>query len=378
MQIVEAKSPRDLSRFIRIPRELYSGIAGYQPPVDLERKLLLHPKWAPFATHGEVALFIAEDGNGRPLGRISAQFDRLTPPERAGTGHFGCLDAVDDPRVVAALIATARRWHAERGRHRIEGPFTYSINEEAGVQIEGQQHGDMVLMPWHPPYLGALVEQAGLAPVKDLLAYSISSTVAQRWTGARVARLSQQSRVTVRHLNLWKLGAEAAIMTELFNASWKDNWGFIPLATAELATLLQIARPVMKASYGIILEMDGKPVAFAFALPNAYELIRGFGGRLLPFNWARLIWRLMTHTYRTGRVTLLGVHADLRDTLLGASLPIVAIANLISANPVDGEIEMGWILDDNVRMSRIIENAGGRISKRYRLYGDAPAEGIAE
>lgn len=352
-------------------------MAGYQPPVDIERKLLLHPKWAPFFSHGEAALFIAQDGNGRALGRISAQFDRLTPPERAATGHFGCLDAIDDPEVVAALIAAARRWHVERGRPRLQGPFTYSINEEAGIQVEGQQHGDMVLMPWHPPYLGALVERAGLAPVKDLFAYSVSSEVARRWTGARVARLSQQSRVSVRHLRLGSPGAEAAIMTELFNASWKDNWGFIPLATEELATLLTIARPVMKPSYGIILEMEGKPVAFALALPNAYELIRGFGGRLLPFNWLRLLWRLMTHRYRTGRVTLLGVRAELRDTLLGSSLPIVAIANLISANPVDGEIEMGWILDDNVRMSRMIESAGGTVSKRYRVYGDAPAGGTS-
>ncbi len=376
MQIVEVKSRRDFRRFIRLPRELYSGMPGFQPPLDFERKLLLDPKWAPFFGHGEAAFFIAEDADGRALGRISAQFDRLTPAARAGTGHFGCLDAVDDPTVVAALIAAARRWHAQRGRGRIEGPFTYSINEEAGTQITGQERGDMVLMPWHPPYLGGHVEASGLLPLKDLLAYAVSAEAASKWTGTRVTRLSQQSRVTVRRLNLWKLGAEAKLMTELYNASWKDNWGFIPLASEELATLLQIARPVLKASYAIILEMDGKPVAFAFALPNAYELARGFEGRLLPFNWVRLVWRLATHRFRTGRVTLLGVRAELRDTLLGASLPVIAIANLIAANPFRGEVEMSWILDDNVRMSRMIESAGGTISKRYRVYGDAPSGGM--
>lgn len=349
-------------------------MSGFQPPLDFERRQLLDPKAAPFFTHGEAAFFMALDGGGRPIGRISAQFDRLSPADRAGTGHFGCLDAVDDPAVVAALLAAARAWHGERGRHRLEGPFTFSINEEVGAQVEGQALGDMVLMPWHPPYLGGLIEAAGLVPLKDLLAYSVAAEVGAQWTGTRVARLAKQSRVAVRPMNLKNLDGEAAIMTELFNASWKDNWGFIPIAEAELAALLKTVWPILKPGHGIFLEMEGKPVAFAFAMPNVYELVRGFGGRLLPFNWARLLWRIFTHTFASGRVMMLGVRAELRDTLLGASLPIVAIANLIAANPIRADVEMSWILDDNVRVRRIIESAGGVISKRYRVYADPAGE----
>ncbi|WP_146144700.1 hypothetical protein [Phreatobacter cathodiphilus] len=370
MQIAEARSRRDFRRFVRIPRQLYSGLPGFQPPLDLERTLLLDRRVAPFFTHGEAAFFIASDEQGRPLGRISAQFDRLTPEGRTGIGHFGCLDAVDDPAVVAGLVAAARAWHAARGRHRIEGPFTYSINEEVGVQVEGQDRGDMVLMPWHPPYLGAHVEAAGLVPVKDLLAYSVPIEQGARWRGVRFAELPAGSRITARKLRLGNLAAEAAIMTELFNASWRDNWGFIPLATAELTTLLRVIRPILRCDHAVFLEHEGRPAAFAFIMPNGYELFRGFEGRLLPFNWARLAWRILTHRFASKRVTLLGVRTDLRDTILGARLPIVAIARLIAANPQPAEIEMSWILDDNVRMRRIIEGAGGTISKRYRVYAD--------
>lgn len=352
-------------------------MAGFHPPLDFERMQLLDPKVAPFFTHGEAAHFIAEDAEGRPLGRISAQFDRLTPEGRRGTGHFGCLDAVDDPAVVAALIDAARRWHHARGRHRLEGPFTYSINEEAGLQVEGHEKGDMVLMGWHPAYLGAHVEAAGLVPVKDLLAYTITADVGAQWTGTRVSRLAKQSRVTIRYLNMKDLAGEAAVMTELFNASWKDNWGFIPLASEEVAALLNVIWPILKPTYAVFLELEGKPAAFAFAMPNGYELFRGFGGRLLPFNWLRLLWRVFTHRFASGRVTLLGVRADLRDTLLGASLPIVAMATLIAENPVKADIEMSWILEDNQRMRRIIEGAGGTVYKRYRVYADPEPAGEA-
>ncbi|MDP2801984.1 MAG: hypothetical protein Q8O26_08890 [Phreatobacter sp.] len=348
---------------------------GFQPPLDLERFLLLDPRVAPFFTHGEAAFFIASDAAGRPLGRISAQFDRLTPADRIGTGHFGCLDAVDDPAVVAALVAAARRWHAERGRHRLEGPFTYSINEEAGTQIAGQDRGDMVLMPWHPPYLGAHVEASGLVPVKDLLAYSVPLVEGAHRRGARFAQLPEGSRVKVRQLDLGNLAGEAAIMTDLYNASWRDNWGFIPLAAAEFTTLLRVIRPILRPAHAVILEHDGRPAAFAFIMPNGYELFRGFRGRLLPFNWARLVWRVLTHRFASKRVTLLGVRTDLRDTILGALLPIVAIARLVAANPEPAEIEMSWILDDNLRMRRIIEALGGTISKRYRIYADPEPTG---
>lgn len=379
VRIVEVATRKDLKRFVQVPRHLYSGLAGFEPSLDFERMQLLDPKRAPFFGHGEAAFWLALDAAGRPLGRISAQYDRLTPPERAHIGHFGCLEAVDEGAVVAALIATARDWHARRGRRILQGPYTFSINEEAGLQVEGQEHGAMILMPWHPPYLGAHVEAAGLVPVKDLLAYVIDLDHAAKWRGMTVAKASGQGQMTTRMLDLTALDREAELMTELFNASWNDNWGFVPLAAPELATLLKVSRPILRANHATFIEVDGKVSAFAFGLPNAYELFRGLNGRLLPFNWARAAYRLLTHRFDSYRFTLLGVRSDLRDTTFGARLPMAAIAQLFSQNRNPGSLEMSWILDDNTRMRRIIERIGGKVYKRYRLYGDAgPASGGVE
>lgn len=371
MRIDEVTTRGDLKRFVRIPRELYSGLPGFEPPLDFERMQLIDPKRAPFFGHGEAAFWIASDDSGRPLGRISAQFDRLTPPDQRHVGHFGCLEAVDDAAVVAALLATARDWHARRGRPLLQGPYTFSINEEAGLQVEGQERGAMILMPWHPAYLGAHVEAAGLVQVKDLLAYVIDLDQAAKWRGLKTGKPSDQSQMTTRMLDLSNLDGEAEIMTELFNASWNDNWGFIPLAAPELATLLKVARPILKPNHATFLQIDGRVSAFAFGLPNAYELFRGFEGRLLPFNWARAAWRVLTHRFASYRFTLLGVRSDLRDTPFGARLPVAAIAQLFAQNRYPGELEMSWILDDNTRMRRIIERVGGTVYKRYRIYGDA-------
>jgi len=33
------------------------------------------------------------------------------------------------------------------------------------------------------------------------------------------------------------------------------------------------------------------------------------------------------------------------------------------------DVEMSWVLEDNHAMCNIIEKVGGRVTKRYRMYG---------
>src|SRR3546814_15591624 len=47
-----------------------------------------------------------------------------------------------------------------------------------------------------------------------------------------------------------------------------------------------------------------EPVAFMITLPDLNELTRDFDGRLFPFNWAKLLWRLRSTKVKTMRVPL--------------------------------------------------------------------------
>ena len=60
----------------------------------------------PYFRHAEAGFWLALRG-GRPVGRISAQQDRLAPrgADGAPAGHFGLLAAEDDPAIYAALLA---------------------------------------------------------------------------------------------------------------------------------------------------------------------------------------------------------------------------------------------------------------------------------
>ena len=118
-----------------------------------------------------------------------------------------------------------------------------------------------------------------------------------------------------------------------------------------------------------IVELNGEPVGFGIALPNLNELIADFGGRLLPFNWLKLLWRLRRGA-RTARVPLMGIRRSVSGSLVGGLAPFLIIDALRNGLRNKGvqQVELSWILEDNRSMRHVIESLGARAYKTYRVY----------
>jgi hypothetical protein len=111
-------------------------------------------------------------------------------------------------------------------------------------------------------------------------------------------------------------------------------------------------------------------VAFGVCLPNLNEAIRDLSGRLLPFGWARLLWRLKVAGVSTARVPLMGVRRQLGAGLLGRVLPLFLVEAMRREAQALGirRIEMSWVLEDNRPMRHMAESFGARVYKTYRVY----------
>ncbi|MGI4946006.1 MAG: hypothetical protein ACRYHQ_36515, partial [Janthinobacterium lividum] len=161
LAIVPVETKRQMRVFLQLPRRLYAGMPGFVPPLDLERRGMFHPKAAPFFAQGRARYFLARRG-GRVVGRISAQVDPVTMAQWGGPiGLFGALDAANDPDAVSALLEHAVAWLKAEGMERARGPYALAPNGEAGLLVQGERERTMLMSPWHPAYLGPLVEQAG-------------------------------------------------------------------------------------------------------------------------------------------------------------------------------------------------------------------------
>ncbi len=114
--------------------------------------------------------------DGRPVGRISAQVDRLVLHHMgAGIGQWGMFEAAD-AEVAGELIHRAEAWLRGRDMTRSMGPFSLSIWDEPGLLIKGHDHPPMVMMGHNKAEYEAWVEAAGYAKVKDLLTYDLDVT----------------------------------------------------------------------------------------------------------------------------------------------------------------------------------------------------------
>ena len=78
-------------------------------------------------------------------------------------------------------------------------------------------------------------------------------------------------------------------------------------------------------------------------LPNVNEAIRDIGGKLLPFGWAKLLWRLKVKGLKTGRVPLISV-TDPADTppIIGTSFVplIVTVTTLVVVPSLDTAVKL--------------------------------------
>jgi hypothetical protein len=109
-------------------------------------------------------------------------------------------------------------------------------------------------------------------------------------------------------------------------------------------------------------------------LPDINELTRDLNGRLFPFGWAKLLWRLRRPQVRTMRVPLMGVLKRLQSSRLASQLAFMMIEYIRrDAIARFGSVrgEFGWVLEDNQGMRAIAEALQAPINRIYRIFEKA-------
>ena len=298
----------DRKVFVDLAFALNRDDPNWVPPLKTEVHGLLDPRTNPWFEHAEARLFLAER-DGQPVGRISAQVDRLVLGHMgAGTGQWGLFEAAD-AEVAGELIHRAEAWLRGRDMTRAMGPFSLSIWDEPGLLIKGHDHPPMVMMGHNKAEYEGWIEAAGYTKAKDLYTYDLDVTAP-----------------------------------------------FPPIVLEDMI---------------LVAEYDGEPVAFMMALPDINQFIRDLDGSLFPFGWAKLLWRLRRMRPEGGRVPLMGVVKRLHATRLASQLAFMMIEYIRRAGTGRYGIsraEVGWVLEDNGPMISIAQAIESGINRVYRIY----------
>ena len=368
LDIIPVTNKRLLKTFIKVPWPIYRDDDAWRPPLVMERLMAFSPK-QPVFEHLDWQAWIAQR-DGRPVGRITAQIDALHQAQHGqGTGFFGLIEGEDDPGVFGALFKTAEDWLRHRGMERIIGPINLNINQEIGLLTEGYDTPPYFMMGHARPYYSHRIEGLGYQPCQQMLAYE-AATAYEEPRAIAVQRKRLARRINLRTFDRSQKAADLERLRSIFNDAWQDNWGFVPFTEREFQALGQMLLLVVPDDLIWLAEIDGEAVGFIVMLPNINEAVADLNGRLLPWGWAKLLWRLKVRLPASGRVPLMGVRRHLHDGPLGGGVAMSLIHRTREAGLGHGILttETSWILEDNKGMRAIMERIGGVISKRYTVY----------
>ncbi|MEL7016257.1 MAG: dATP pyrophosphohydrolase [Pseudomonadota bacterium] len=365
-------TPKERRAFARMTVDLYKDDPNFVQPLDYEFLARLNPQSNPLLANSPHQLWLARRG-GRVVGRIGAIINRNYQDHYGkSAGHFGYFEAIDDRAVIDQLFDTAAQWL--RARHMVEmaGPYNFSVNEECGLLVEGFDRPPAVMMPHGKPYYAPALEAMGFTKASDMFAlwYPARYGFMPEKRQAFVDKVVNRPKVEVRSFDFANFESEILTAVEIFNDAWANNWGFVPLSEAEARHMASELRPIITRYNTVMCSVDGEPSAFGIVLPNINEVIGGFDGKLLPFNWAKFLWWLKVQKPKTARMPLMGIRQKLQGKPLGAAFAF-KIIEMVNNSSVDHGIvnaELSWILESNKPMIAMLEDIGAVIDKRYRIY----------
>ena len=377
--IAPVTSKNERKSFVDLAYRLNASDPNWVPPLRMEAMELVTPGKNPFFDHADVQFFLARRG-GELVGRISAHIDHLAvaqPVEQGmgpGTGNWGMLEATD-AEVAGRLIATAEQWLRDKGMTRVLAPLSMSIWEEPGQLVQGFDHPPTVMMGHQPERYRDWIEALGAQTAKTLHTYELDITQSFPPLIQRIVLSGEKNpRIRIRNVDRSRFDEEAALILDILNDAWSDNWGFVPFSAREIAYAGKKFKPIVHEDLIMVAEYDGEPVAFMMTLPDLNEALKPMGGRLFPFNWVKLLAWLRKPRVRTMRVPLMGVRKHLQSSRLASQLAFMMI-EAIRLNSVArygatrGEI--GWILEDNQGMVAIADAINSHVNKSYRIYDKA-------
>ena len=247
----------------------------------------------------------------------------------------------------------------------MRGPINPSLNESAGLLIDGFDSDPMVMMPHNPRAYAAHIESAGYQKVKDLFAWLYDLERDPLPLLVRLAeRARDRHRIVVRALNLAEFTREVERLRLIYVRAWEHNWGFVAPTADEFRRLATELKPIFDPRCAVCAEVEGRAVACAIAIPDVNQALKGTNGRLFPLGLIRLLMR--KGYVDQVRLLILGVEANYRALGLYPLL-LIELHRRVQGGRYR-RAEFSWVLEDNRNINQTAELAGARRYKTYRIY----------
>lgn len=365
--ISEVKSKGELDEFIKVPFAIYKGNPNWVPQLISEYRKFFDKTKNPFFLHSDARFFIARQ-DSKPVARIAGIINnRHNEFNHEKTGFFGFFECPNDQGLANELFDAASESVKAAGMDIIRGPANYSSNDDWGWLTNAYDKPPVFQMPYNPAYYLELAEKYGFVKAKDLLAYYLDDSRGFPDKLIKIAdRIRQKHSIEVRKIDMGHFERELRIVREVYNSAWSQNWGFVPMTEEEIMHTADDFKKIIDPDVVLFAFVNGKPAGFSLAMPDLNPIFYRMHGKLLPFGVFKFLWHLKIKHSITGiRLMALGIVPEYQKS----GIDTVFYVDTYNYGTAKGYhwVEMSWVLEDNVLMTRAAELMGATPYKRYRL-----------
>lgn len=365
--VKEVKDKRGLKKFISLAWEIYKTNKDWVPPLKGDLLKTLLGKDNPLFMSGEHSFFIAYK-ESKAVGRILVGINEsLNEHKNSEDGYFSLFECIDDKEVAFALFEKASEWLKTRGKKVIKGPISPTNGDDyKGLLVDGFNGPPMLMNSYNHEYYIKFFEEYGLIKHLDLFAYYFDVDCAKMDRYEKVSDYAMKRyNFHIDTINLKNMDSEMKDIKSIFDIAMPEEWEDLTPPTmeelkAEGANLI----PLADENLVLIARSEGRPIAFAIALPNYNEVLKKMNGRIFPFGFLKFLY--YKKKIKGFRLFVLFVIPEFRKKAVSGAMFYKYFINGVNGGYTYAE--GSTIGETNKEMRADIEKTGGIKYRTYRLF----------
>lgn len=282
---------KDIKKFIRFPTELYKDNPNYIPPMESDEYKMATKKNVHFeeCTH---AYFLAEDENGKVVGRIACVvMFPYNEKNHSKYARFTRFDFIDNEEVAHLLLKTAEDWARDQGMEYIHGPLGYDDLEREGLTTYGFENKGAFATGYNAEYYQKYVESYGYKPDAKWVEWRFKFPQPIDERVARIANVVEKrygfhEKQFKDVKEIIKLHGDDFF--DLLDETFVDLYGTMPFNEKLRRQTISLFKLVLDKRYiCLVFDKNDKLCAFAVTWPSLADAMKQTNGRALPFGFIK-------------------------------------------------------------------------------------------
>ena len=367
-QLKPVTTPAEQELFLDVPARVYANDPHWVPPIRSSEAKQFSPSNS-FFDYGKAQQFIALSQSGEPIGRIVAAVNqRLIAKEGQNVGVFGFFECMPDFDVAHALLQAACNWLREQGMTVVRGSIDFSTHNGCLFLVDGFDSPPMILMPYNPPYYSEFVERDGWYKGKDAYTYNFPLDKPLPAEFEKAYRVACKAGVTFRPIRTKgnEFEADALKVYDLLVRMFADNYSYSPQTPEEFLDKARSFQSLIDPDLFPVAEYNGEMVGMWMGLPDFNIVLKHIGGKLDWLGTLKFLW--YRRQIDQGRVIYICSLPEYRRKMVSLALIYLGMQGVIKKGKPYKRAELGHIYEDNLASRKLVEAAGGKIHKTYRIY----------